>query len=148
MPSPGKAYTQERTCPSLHTCPDVTEFRSLSNMNQETILDTFVLLLPTPDHKPSKAGFISVTVQYLVHQSTHTDISFSSKSIFKSKQAPSPLCWLAEGSRDEGSSMAQATDALPEPQCSPHLPQTRPPAPSPTALACSSQKWQQYHSLS
>lgn len=107
MPSPGKVYT----CPSLHA--EMTEFRSLHPIKQEPRDNLGHLCASSPypvsDHKPSRAGFISVSIQYLAHQN---DTNFSSKSLFEVTK-PHPHCRrLAEASRDLGSSMAQAADAL------------------------------------
>lgn len=65
----------------------------------------FFSLSPVPGHAPSKAGFISVSTQHLAHQSTNTDTSIPSKSLFKVTQPQG--CWLAEAGRDEGSSTAE-----------------------------------------
>jgi len=102
----------------------------------------FFSLPPVSDHKPSRAGLISVSVEYLAPQSTNT--SFQSKSVFKVTEPNLHCRWLAEVSRDEDSSTAWAADALPGSQDSPHLSQTRPPASQPTSPA-RSREWSCCH---
>lgn len=98
MPSPGKVYIQEKTCPSLCTYSNNRVTASYQSWTKRSPWTPWCSSLPpVSDHKPSRAGFISVSVQYVAHQNTGTDTSFSSKSIFKVTELSSLLFLVGRG---------------------------------------------------
>lgn len=102
----------------------MTESRSLHSIKHEPRQHLGCLCASSPHpqfHKPSRAGFTSVSIQHLAQQSTKTEASIPSKSLFKVTHPRG--CWLAEAGRGEGSSTAEQLRLSQGHQHSFHLPQ-------------------------